>query len=201
MNWGEFKKNIINLGFEEQEVFEENPEHVIQATNRALTLLTSIVEPKEKVYKLINNSDEYISLDLTSIVDYSSKSFKTPKQQNNPIADFFYEEDTIYINAKGEISVFYNAIPTKITTSTLDDEIIDTKDKIIPFLELLTAYYIWLDDDERKAVMYYNQFQELLQGYSTYSDSPKARIIGGVNIWTYQLQYPLLQKNIQTSRE
>lgn len=182
MNWGEFKKNIINLGFEEQEVFEENPEHVIQATNRALTLLTSIVEPKEKVYKLINNSDEYISLDLTSIVDYSSKSFKTPKQQNNPIADFFYEEDTIYINAKGEISVFYNAIPTKITTSTLDDEIIDTKDKIIPFLELLTAYYIWLDDDERKAVMYYNQFQELLQGYSTYSDSPKARIIGGVNI-------------------
>jgi hypothetical protein len=37
--------------------------------------------------------------------------------------------------------------------------------QLIPLLQLLTAYYVWLDDDERKAVTYYNQYSEQLQMY------------------------------------
>ena len=186
MNWGDFKSNIINLGFEEDDAFLIKPEHIIQATNRALTLLVNTVEPKEKVHKINNTptEEEYFSLDLTTITDFSSKTSKTPKLRNANL-DFYYEEDTIYIqNIDGEISIFYNAIPTKITINTLDAENIDAKERLIPFLELLTSYYIWLDDDERKAVMYYNQFQEQLQLYlnNSFINTPQATIEGGAVI-------------------
>ena len=161
MNWGDFKSNIINLGFEEDDAFLIKPEHIIQATNRALTLLVNTVEPKEKVHKINNTptEEEYFSLDLTTITDFSSKTSKTPKLRNANL-DFYYEEDTIYIqNIEGEISIFYNAIPTKITINTLDAENIDAKERLIPILRTIEHLtYIWLDDDERKAVMYYNQF-------------------------------------------
>ena len=185
MNWGDFKNNVLELGFQEE--FNSEDE-VVRATNRALTLL-STMEPKEKVYTYNNldTSDSiYVILDMSTITDYSSKSNKLPKQENELISGAFYEVDTLYIpnEIKGNISVFYNATPNKITITSLDIENIDLKEELIPFLQLLTAYFMWLDDDERKAITYYNQFQESYNYYkqNTYIDKPIARVIGGIDI-------------------
>ena len=82
MLWKEFKSRIINLGFEEKDVFSENPEHIIQATNRANTLLHQIVEPNEKAetveIKIENdNPPLYFEFELNKeIPDYIKKSRK-----------------------------------------------------------------------------------------------------------------------------
>ncbi len=50
-----------------------------------------------------------------------------------------------------------------------------------PLLELLTAHYVWLDDDESKAITYWNEYAQLEQELiTTYTAFPKrSRIEGG----------------------
>lgn len=180
MNWGDFKTGVKNLGFEES----IETEQIVTAVNRALVLISTL-EPKEKTYTVTGNATTYTALDLTTIADYSSKSNKLPHLLNVPLASAYYVVDTLYIpNVEGNVTVFYNAIRTKITKDDLDTVEIDLKDELIPFLELLTAYYMWLDDDERKAITYYNQFQEAYGQYkqNTYFEQPKARITGGIDL-------------------
>lgn len=71
--------------------------------------------------------------------------------------------------------------PISITVDTADDSIIDMPDKVIDLIPLLAAYYVWLDDDERKAVYYYNQYDDLKnQILAECQGGSKARIVGGV---------------------
>lgn len=71
--------------------------------------------------------------------------------------------------------------PTLITIDTANDNIIDLPDKVIDLVPLLAAYYVWLDDDERKAVYYYNQYDDLKnQILAECQGGSKARIVGGV---------------------
>ena len=192
MKWGEFKNSIRNLGFEDYGVFDENPSHIAEACNRANILLHNLVEPnlKSKKYEL-DGDKEYNCFDLSEIPDYVGSTLKAPLADGNPVADFYYVEDEIYINGSGEVTIFYNGALAKISEGASDDTELECKDNLIPFLELLTAYYIWLDDDERKAVMYYNQFHEMLNSFraSGYSGSAggitdearqKVEIVGGV---------------------
>ena len=62
-----------------------------------------------------------------------------------------------------------------------DDETeIDLPAMVTMLLPLLSAYYIWLDDDERKAVMYYNQYDDLCnQIFSERMNGTKMTITGG----------------------
>ena len=62
-----------------------------------------------------------------------------------------------------------------------DDETeIDLPAKVTMLLPLLSAYYIWLDDDERKAVMYYNQYDDLCnQIFSERMNGTEMTITGG----------------------
>ena len=48
--------------------------------------------------------------------------------------------------------------PDNITVETEDDIDIDLPDDLQELVPLLASYHIWLDDDERKATMYYNNF-------------------------------------------
>lgn len=51
--------------------------------------------------------------------------------------------------------------PTKITADTDDEFEIDLPDKVIDLVPLMAAYFVWLDDDERKATMYWNIADQL----------------------------------------
>lgn len=71
--------------------------------------------------------------------------------------------------------------PISITIDTADDSVIDLPDKVIDLVPLLASYYAWLDDDERKAVYYYNQYDDLKnQILAECQGGSKARIVGGI---------------------
>jgi len=62
---------------------------------------------------------------------------------------------------KGQFEIFYNAAPLKITKETQDEYEIELDYDVSALIPILSAYYIWLDDEERKAKMYWNQFDDL----------------------------------------
>lgn len=195
LNWGDFKKSIVNLGFEEYDVFEENPRHIAEATNRANIQLHQIVEPNEKAfeYEMPETDEKFVRINLGEVIPgFLNKSNKAPRAEDEYIANYFYNEDTLHISSEvtGRVTIYYNAKLSQLDEDSPEDTELDCREDLIPFLQLLTAYYMWLDDDERKAIIYYNQFQE---AYSVYVNSAssgrysgdealKASVIGGVEI-------------------
>lgn len=121
MKLGEFKRNIINLGFEEEDVFDETENLFVDALNRARMMI-------------------YASVEMGIGTD----------------------------------------IPKKIVYDATDDTELDIEEEKTPLLQLLTAYFVWLDDDERKAVMYYNLYNEQLSMYLNRNN--RAEVIGGIDI-------------------
>ena len=70
--------------------------------------------------------------------------------------------------------------PFALSLESDDETEIDLPAKLTMLLPLLSAYYIWLDDDERKAVMYYNQYDDLCnQIFSERLNGSKMTITGG----------------------
>lgn len=192
MNYKEFKSNIINLGFEEADVFEDNEKALIEAANRAIIFLNTNIEKKEIYKEYEIPSDEirgsYRKIELEEFEDFDGISLKAPKIDGQPITNFYYEDNTLHIFSQysGILSVCYYGKPELIPENPSDDYIIKIKVQLLPILQLLTAYYIWLDDDERKAVTYYNQYTELLQFYRFNKENNEsvntAVIEGGINI-------------------
>ena len=118
MTLGDFKRNIINLGFEEGDVFDENESLFTDSVRRAQLMIYAAVE-------------------------YGDGS-ELPKE------------------------------------ALSDSDELDIKEELIPLLQLLCAYFVWLDDDERKAVMYYNLYTEQLSLYMQRNKS--AVITEGIDI-------------------
>lgn len=71
--------------------------------------------------------------------------------------------------------------PTKIKSDTKETFNIGLSDYVMPLLPLLTAYYVWLDDDLTKATYYYNQYDSMKMELMNAAQRPKmARIVGGI---------------------
>ena len=71
--------------------------------------------------------------------------------------------------------------PEPIKENTPNERVLELPDNIIELLPILASYYVWLDDDEVKAALYWNVFD------SSFSDiagamtrDVKAKIIGGL---------------------
>lgn len=68
--------------------------------------------------------------------------------------------------------------PTAITADTDDDFEIQLPDKVIDLVPLMAAYFVWLDDDERKATMYWNIADQLREQLFADMSRPQAFKIG-----------------------
>lgn len=49
--------------------------------------------------------------------------------------------------------------PTHVSDDTENDFEIELPDKCVYILPVLASYFVWLDDEERKAVYYWNQWE------------------------------------------
>ena len=71
--------------------------------------------------------------------------------------------------------------PTAITIDTLDNFVIELPDNLVELVPLLASYYVWLDDDQVKAALYWNSFdshkQDIINGCLR---DIKGKITGGV---------------------
>ena len=73
----------------------------------------------------------------------------------------------------------YDPPTNQITDETEDDDTINIPSEVEDLVSLLAGYYVWLDDDERKAVMYYNQYDDLKNEIFGEISAPTATLKGG----------------------
>ena len=73
--------------------------------------------------------------------------------------------------------------PSIITSDTNEMEEIDLPEMVCGIVPLMAAYFIWLDDDERKATMYWNNADDLkTQLLSAIIKPRKCKFVGGLEI-------------------
>jgi hypothetical protein len=71
--------------------------------------------------------------------------------------------------------------PQKITIDTEEDEKLELPDNVIELVPLLASHYVWLDDDQVKAALYWNSFDSMKQEVLTACKGDvKAVIYGGM---------------------
>lgn len=71
--------------------------------------------------------------------------------------------------------------PAQITADTPDDFVIELPDDLVELVPMLASYYVWLDDDQVKATLYWNAFDASLNDVvASITRNIKGVITGGV---------------------
>lgn len=130
MNWGELKEQIRDLGFEEDSTMQEYSTIVMNASNRAIDMV---------VQELILPNKEYFGA-----------LYATKKKVTDPLTG-----EVTYERVKWEQPEL-----DPITNETENSFDIDVPERVEYILPILASYYVWLDDDQVKAVMYWNQYDD-----------------------------------------
>ena len=150
MTWGELKNMLVDLGFEEDSVASES-----------------------EYGRLIRNSvNRAISIIRSTVI------LQMPEYLQ-------YQEswgyETTETDDDGNETTTWTLPKTKtITEETSDDSKINLPEILEPLLPLLSAHYIWLDDDITKAMTYWNEYDSLKSEIVNIAKTPrKATIEGG----------------------
>ena len=173
MNYGELKHNLISKGFAEESDYEEFEQlgYTYDCINDAVSEISKEF-PYQTYFEFeIDESDTGIMyLDMNDR-DGFLRFGETPvlfEKDGEELWRKFTEYDIemdrrLVLKAddyKGSFRVYYYKEPAKVTSTTPDTfefEIPLDAHILIPYL---SAYLLWLDDDERKAVMYKNDYEE-----------------------------------------
>ena len=193
MNYGELKNSVKNLGFEEDEAMDEYKEIVAAATNMALREIAASAFPLKARFDLSQDGSEagakrHDMAELTkkdgkrTFLCFSDPPVKTRGGLRAKVPDFEIEEDRVLVmdgGLAGDFTVFYHRAPETVAANAPDETPIDVDARVEGALPLLVAYYVWLDDDERKAQRYKNDFEERKAETLAEAERPRAKIRGG----------------------
>lgn len=80
---------------------------------------------------------------------------------------------------RGSLTVYYFQRILPITSDTPGTTTVQVVYPCDPLVALLTAHYVWLDDDERKAIIYWNEFDQLRAEIEAKAFKLKGRVVGG----------------------
>lgn len=187
MNLLELKKEIIDLGFEEDGIDAESEykHKFITAINRAIDFINTTVRPYVKCLSVEGEEMYDMAVLAEDFVDFFGRPKITENGVRKPLTNFVIEGKTkLFTNGNtGLIDIYYKAYPTRITEETSDDFEIELDRLVLPLITPLAAYFIWLDDDDVKAVMYYNLYDSKLQEILMNSGTPSAVSFSGGVKW------------------
>ena len=196
MKYEELKSEIRDLGFEDDSAVSEYLDIINNAITRACKVIATTVKAptgsialdlsdetvyrddgRYDLYELSKDSHGNVMFDVIDrVVDnLSSGGIKT-------FSDYDLEDGRTFVvspSATNNLTIYYKERILPITQDTADDYKIQVAYPCEPLVALLSAHYVWLDDDERKAVMYWNEYDQLKQEILAMAFKPKARIIGG----------------------
>ena len=193
MQYSEIKNNIISLGFAEPSDYEEFESlgYTYSAINRAISTIGQQFPYIGKYEFEIDDTDEgplYVDMsDREGFLDFAMDTpvlvEKDGEETFKKFNDYEIEMGTtLVINAsedKGRFRVYYDKECTQIDAETPDGYVPEIPTKTHRLIPLLASYYLWLDDDERKAVQYYNQYETELMVVQSKATRPRMRILEG----------------------
>lgn len=194
MNYGKLKAQIRDMGFSDDAEIEEFAELIPNSINRAIEEININVAPIIDAYEIEQDGTgqglffydiESLTKDDTgkiTFLDFADTPVMVGTDVYQKFNDFEIENGKIIIidgAHQGIFRVFYKKRHTPITTETLDETELELPLKAQHMLPYLAAYYIWLEDEQTKAVYYYNQYEALLQEYQAKKEKPRARILSG----------------------
>lgn len=189
MNYGEIKHNIISLGFAEESDYEELEElgYTYDAINRAIRDIQDYFPNKAKYEFDIEEGDTgvlYIDMEdrkgFLNLVDTPVLYEKDGDDIYRKFTEYEIEMDHIIVikidDYSGSFRIFYNKLCEPITSETPDDFVPDLPLVAHHLIPTCASYYLWLDDDERKAVQYKNDFQDELGVSLQKANKPMAKV-------------------------
>ena len=190
MNLSEIRHNLISLGFAEESDYDEFEElgYTYDCINRAIATIQSIFPQIAKYEFELDDSDTgTLYIDMTDRPGFLSLA-ETPvlfevngSEVFRKFGDYQVEMGhTIVMNADayaGSFRIYYNKACTEIDATTPDSFEPELPKKVHHLIPLLAAYYLWLDDDERKAVQYYNNYETELSQIIQNENMPKMRVV------------------------
>ena len=193
MNYGELKSELAGLGFADDSEIEEFGKIVPDSLNRAITEINLTVAPIVGTYQIIQDGTQeeilyYDMIELTrendvvKFLEFADIPVKIGTDVYRKFNNFEIENGSTLVmdgSIKGNFKVFYKKAHTPFTTETDDAAEIELPLKTHVLVPLLTAYYVWLEDEKSKAVDYYNQYEKLSQSIIAKSTQPRATIMHG----------------------
>lgn len=190
MNYAEIKQNLISKGFAEESDYEELEElgYTFTAINDAISIIQSLF-PQIATYEFdIDESDTGIlAIDMADRKGFLRLAEDVPvlfeadgQEVFRAFTDYIVKMRRI-INIKmddyaGSFRVYYEKACTKIDADTPDNFIPELPEEVHHLIPHLAAYYLWLDDDERKAIMYKNDYEEALAIIQQRENKPRMRV-------------------------
>lgn len=194
MNYGELKDQIRDMGFSDDAEIEEFGDLIPNSINRAIEEINLNVAPIVGIYEIEQDGtgDGLFFYDIESLtkdddgnvtfLDFADIPVMVGTEVYQKFNDFEIENEKVIVmdgELEGTFRVFYKKKHVPITVDTPDTTKIELPLKAQHMLPYLAAYYIWLEDEQTKAVYYYNRYEQLLQEYQAKKEKPRARIASG----------------------
>lgn len=191
MKYKDLKDEIRDLGFEDDTIFTEYVFVIPSAITRACRLIASTIKaPTGEI--LLNLSDDSVRnetgrYDLAELSknnndDVMFDSIESVYIGNDRFFRYDIEDDHIFVvspTLSSDLTIYYNERILPVTKDTQEDFDIQVVYPCEPLVALLAAHYVWLDDDERKAILYWNEYDQLKQEIMEKAFKIKARVVGG----------------------
>jgi hypothetical protein len=162
---GDLLAEIRDLGFESDAAMAESRALILNAINRAIRLINTTVRPILGFLDVEHPGglERYDIPELVGPDVYESIYGQVKRAGTDDLARYFIERRNVVglEDEPGMYRVEYRRRPERITIDTPNEFEIELDFDVCPLLPLLASYFIWLDDDERKAVMYWNNYDDL----------------------------------------
>lgn len=189
MNYGQIKQNLISLGFAEESDYQEFEElgYTYDAINRAIAQIQNQFPQVAKYEFEVDETDTGILyIDMSERQGFLSLA-ETPvvfeadgEEVFRKFGDYYIEMGhniVMKVNEyKGSFRIYYNKACTEVNQTTQNTFVPELPTKAHHLIPLLAAYYLWLDDDERKAVQYYNMYETELSLLLQKENAPRMRV-------------------------
>lgn len=190
MNYGEIKQNLISLGFAEDTDYEEFEElgYTYDAINRSISQIGQQF-PYVAKYEFTIDADDtgtlYIDMEdrrgFLELAETPVLYEKNDEDMFKKFGDYQIEMGhTLVIDTddlEGSFRVYYNTQCTQINESTSEEFTPELPLKVHHLIPLLSAYYLWLDDDPTKAAQYYNLYETELGLILQKENAPRMRVV------------------------
>jgi hypothetical protein len=188
MNWQELKSEIRDLGFEDEQTMVSYSEILLNACNRAIRLISTTVRPVTG-HLDIDHPGGLVRYSLTELAQAQGDTFEslygTPIERDTyRPCSYYLENRKVFVldDEPGLYRLWYRKRPETLTLDTPETFVLELDLDVQPLLPLLASHYLWLDDDERKATLYWNEYDDLKgQILANSQESLRGVVKGGVS--------------------